>query len=63
MFRDEIIQYWIDNEWQTSRSYYFLRKHVTWDIVQANPDKWWDYEWLSANPNITWKIVQDNQET
>jgi hypothetical protein len=61
MFRDEIIQYWMDN-CNLLDSYYFQSKYVTWEIVQANPDKNWDYHWLSANPNITWEIVQDNPD-
>ena len=31
---------------------------ITWEIVQANPDKPWS--WISDNPNITWEIVQFN---
>ncbi len=27
-----------------------------------NPDKPWDYYWLSQNPNITWEIVRDNPD-
>jgi hypothetical protein len=34
--------------------------NITWDIVQANPDKPWNFEWLSENPNITWDIIKDN---
>jgi hypothetical protein len=33
-----------------------------WDIVKANPDKPWDYELLSDNPNITWDIVKANPD-
>jgi hypothetical protein len=36
--------------------------NITWEIVQANPDKPWDFVWLSANPNITWEIVQSNPD-
>ena len=38
------------------------RKSDLWEIVQANPDKPWDYYWLSENPNITWEIVQANSD-
>ena len=33
---------------------------ITWEVVQANPDKQWDWCRLSANPSITWEIVQAN---
>lgn len=33
---------------------------ITWDIIQNNPDKSWDWHWLSLNPNITWHIVAKN---
>jgi hypothetical protein len=32
------------------------------DIVQANPDKDWDYDTLSYNKNITWKIIKSNPD-
>jgi hypothetical protein len=36
--------------------------NITWEIVQANPDKPWCFFWLSKNPNITWEIVQANPD-
>jgi hypothetical protein len=33
---------------------------ITWDIVEAYPDKPWNWRVLSRNPNITWDIVQAN---
>jgi hypothetical protein len=36
--------------------------NITWDIVQANPDKPWDYKALSLNPNITWDIIKANPD-
>ena len=36
--------------------------NITWEIVQANPDKPWRYSMLSRNPNITWEIVQANPD-
>jgi len=35
---------------------------MTWEIVQANPDKPWNYDCLSRNPSITWEIVQENPD-
>ncbi len=35
---------------------------ITWDIVQANPDRPWNYTTLSRNPNITWEIVESNRD-
>jgi hypothetical protein len=29
-------------------------------VVQTNPDKPWNYRWLSGNPSITWDVVQAN---
>lgn len=37
-----------------------MNPNITWNIVQANPEKPWSYEFLSKNPNITWDIVQAN---
>jgi hypothetical protein len=34
--------------------------NITWEIVQANSDKEWDYEYMSTNPNITWDIIEFN---
>ena len=39
-----------------------LNPNITWEIVQANSDKPWDYTSLSKNPNITWEIVQVNRD-
>jgi hypothetical protein len=41
-----------------------LSRHsnITWDIIQANPDKPWDYDYVSFNPNITWDIVEANPD-
>jgi GTP-binding protein EngB required for normal cell division len=36
--------------------------NITWDIVQQNPDKPWNWYVLSGNPNITWDIVQQNPD-
>ena len=30
--------------------------------MEANPDKPWNYAWLSKNPNITWDIVEANPD-
>ena len=39
-----------------------INPNITWDIVQANPNKPWDWRCLSWNPNITWDIVQANPD-
>jgi hypothetical protein len=31
-------------------------------FILDNPDKSWDYNLLSCNPNITWDIVRDNPD-
>ena len=36
--------------------------NITWEIVQANPDKPWCFNMLSKNSNITWDIVQANPD-
>ena len=45
-------------------NYYGLSQNpnITWEIVQANPEKDWSYRYLSMNPNITWEIVQANPQ-
>ena len=30
--------------------------------MEANPDKHWNWQWLSVNPNITMEIVQQNPD-
>jgi len=39
-----------------------LSKHpcITWDIIQAHPEKSWNWEFISMNSNITWEIIQSN---
>jgi hypothetical protein len=32
------------------------------NYIENNPDKPWNWEYLSENPNITWDIVVDNPE-
>jgi hypothetical protein len=32
------------------------------EFVLKNPDKHWDWGWLSRNPNITWEIVEANPD-
>lgn len=36
--------------------------NITWEIIQNNPDKPWNYYHLSANPIITWEIVKNNPD-
>ena len=35
-------------------------RNITWDIIEANPNKPWDWSVLSYNPNITCDIIQAN---
>jgi hypothetical protein len=46
----------------SNSSYYYLSQNpnITPDIVQANPDKPWNYDALSIHPNITSDIVSEN---
>ena len=34
--------------------------NITWEIIQANPNEDWDWDYVSMNPNITWEIIQAN---
>ena len=61
MIRYEIIQYRIDN-CNLVTNYTFQYRYITWEIVQANPDKPWNYYEVSENPNITWEILQANPD-
>jgi len=36
--------------------------NITYQIVQENPEKGWNYDNLSRHPNITWEIVQENPD-
>lgn len=35
-------------------------ENITWDIVQGNPEKPWNWYGLSMNPNITIEIIMKN---
>ena len=37
-----------------------MNPNITWDIIQANITKPWDWYSLSSHPNITWDIIQAN---
>jgi hypothetical protein len=32
------------------------------EFIEANPDKPWDWEYISSNPNITMKIIEANPD-
>ena len=50
-----------DPETKRRRRMARLRKfNPLWTLVQENPSKWWNYDLLSENPNITWDIVRNN---
>ena len=34
-----------------------INPNITWDIIQANPKKSWDWYEISRHPNITWDII------
>ena len=38
--------------------------NITWDIIQAHPDKnwYWAHICYKHNPNITWKFIQDHPD-
>ena len=33
-----------------------------WDFIQENPDKPWNWMYISKNPNITWDIIKENPD-
>lgn len=39
-----------------------VSKYITWDIVCRYPEWNWDYQGLSANPNITMDIINNNPQ-
>ena len=40
----------LENEW--SQQWF--------QFIKNNPDKPWDWDYLSLNPNVTWDVVQAN---
>ena len=62
--RDWILSILKDPAFEKRWHWYCLsgNANITWDIVQANPDKPWKWDSLSCNPNITWDIVQANSD-
>ena len=41
---------------------YKASKWISWEIIQANPDKPWNWWAISMNPNITLDIIQANPD-
>ena len=39
-----------------------MNPNITWEIIKQNPDKDWNYYYLSMNPNITWDIIKANTD-
>ena len=33
-----------------------------WQFIIDNPDKDWNWNLISENPNITWEIIQNNSD-
>ena len=58
--------YWnefvLKNENKVDWSNLSLNPNITWEIVNANPDKPWDWDVLSYNPNITMEFVNANPD-
>lgn len=60
-FLTQLINLYPENKW----NYKSLskNKYITWEIVLENTDKPWDYSKnLLLNPNITFEIIQNNQD-
>ncbi len=36
--------------------------YTLWDLLCDNPNKPWEWHWISQNPNITWDIIQNNPD-
>jgi len=39
-----------------------MNPNITWEIVYSNPDKPWNWYYLSSHPNISWEIVCSNPD-
>ena len=39
-----------------------MNPNITWEIVQDNPDYFWNYVYLSSNPNINWSVIENNPD-
>ena len=38
-------------------------EEINWfDYIKNNPNNKWSYNWISANPNMTWDIVKANPD-
>ena len=47
-------------EYRTKINDLFCQKF--WQFILDNPDKPWDWEWISKNPNINWEIIENNHD-
>ena len=36
------------------------KKYISWEFIKNNPDKPWNYDYVSKNPNITIEILKNN---
>ena len=55
-----ILPTWIKNFFKETSLKSVCSTNIFWETVNDNPDKDWNWECLSENPNITWEIVIDN---
>ena len=42
-----------------TKSYISKNKNITWDIIIKNLHEEWDWDYITINPNITMKIIND----
>ncbi len=42
--------------------WYYVSNNATWEFIQNNSSKRWNWQYISMNPNITWEIIQDNPD-
>ena len=60
-WEEHVLQF-IKNQDKLEFDYLSNNPIVTWNIIQANPDKDWDWNGISRNSNITWDIIQANPD-
>jgi hypothetical protein len=61
-WEEHVLQFIIKNQDKLYFGNLSSNSIVTWNIIQAIPDKNWNWCNISRNPNITWDIIQSNPD-
>ena len=61
-WEEHILQFIVKNQDKLNFNLLSGNLNITWNIIQSNPDKNWNWCYISYNQNITWDIIQANPD-